>query len=273
MAERSGLERWLTPRVVLVGVVLLIVGAFALIPRSYTGDAVPPLTSYSANQYGSRGLLEIWQRLGWRVQRRLGPLYAPLDTSAVYLVLDPPLTLTTNEVRDLLEAVRRGASAVVVPRADTPLADSLHLAQSESTMMPYAALDSTQADEEPSDSAETDSTATDSASADTAASSASADSDSVASDDVDEDTFDTADPTELSVFWRYLTPTAPLPRDTAMFAAVRDRKHRVRPVVLGLPLGRGRLVVVADPRIFRNEIVRQGDAAVFDTRLIEWLTR
>ncbi|HEX6964443.1 MAG TPA: DUF4350 domain-containing protein [Gemmatimonadaceae bacterium] len=240
MASRGNIERWLTPRVVLIVAVLVVVGAVALMPRGYDGDAAPPLTSYSATVYGARGLFEILHRLGWRVQRRLVPLRAPLDTSAVYLVLDPPLPLTTNEVRDLLAAVRHGASAVVIPRAHTPLADSLHLAQSESTMMPYGVVDTTGRPD--------------------------------ARDSLD-DTLPARRPTSLSLFWRYLTPSAPLPRDTETFVAVYDRDNHVRPVVLGVRMGRGRLVVAADPLIFRNQIVRQGDAAVLDTRLIEWLTR
>ena len=248
MASRPG-DRLLSPRVVLVVTALFIVSIFALTPRSSAG----PLTSYSAGPYGSRGLLELLHRLGWRVERRLVPLAAPLDSSAIYVVLDPPLPLSTNEVRDLLAAVRRGASALVVPRPGTPLADSLHIAQSQRSMMPYMVLDTARRGQDTTDTT-----------TDAADSSAAARRDSVIAH---------ADMTALTVVWGYLTPSAPLPADAVTFVAVRDRKQRVRPVVLGIPFGRGRVVVAADPRIFRNGVVRAGDAAVLDTRLIEWLTR
>jgi hypothetical protein len=43
------------------------------------------------------------------------------------------------------------------------------------------------------------------------------------------------------------------------------------PTIAGLPFGRGRIVFVADPDLFRNAIVRNGDAAVQVVRLVEWL--
>ena len=248
MASRP-VDRVLAPRIALVVAALFIALIFVLTPNSSAG----PLTSYSAGPYGSRGLWELLHRLGWRVERRVVPLTAPLDTSAIYAVLDPPLPLSTNEVRDLLAAVRHGASALVVPHPNTPLADSLHIAQSQRPMMPYAVVDTTRRGE--------DATDTTAAAADSAA--------AVAQDTI----MGRVDMTALDVFWSYLNPSAPLPAGTVTFVAVHDRKEHVRPAVLGIPFGRGRLVVVADPRIFRNRVVRTGDAAVLDTRLIEWLTR
>lgn len=258
MADREFSERRLTPRVVLIVAALVIIAVFLGLSRSGAGDGVPPLTSYSANPYGSRGLMEVLHRLGWPVKRRTVPLRGRLDTAAVYLVLAPPLPLTTNEVRDLLGAVRNGASAVVVPRQHTPLADSLHLAQSDISMRAYAAIDTTTLRDEPADSSATNARTSD---------------DSAEAADADSDARITPSNTPLSVFWRYLGSTAPIPSNAVTFVAVRDHDGRARPVVLGVPLGRGRIVAVAEPRIFSNEVVREGDAAVLDTRLIEWLTR
>jgi hypothetical protein len=45
----------------------------------------------------------------------------------------------------------------------------------------------------------------------------------------------------------------------------------VEPVIVGLPMGRGRLVVAADPELFRNSEVRLGAPAERVVRLVEWL--
>lgn len=241
---RSGvLERWLTPRAALMVVVLLMLAIIALGPRLDGRDGSSQLTTYSSGPSGTRGLWQLLHQLGWRTGRRVVPLTGPLDTAAVYAVLAPPLPLTTNEVHTLLDAVRRGAGAIVVPRASTPLADSLHLEQSPASFIPYIIVDSTTPDADAADSSGDDA-----------------------------DAMARASNGALTALWYYFRQTAPLPAGTVTFLAVHDREHQARPAVLGMPLGRGRLVAVADPRIFRNALVRQGDAAVLDTRLVEWLT-
>lgn len=236
------LDRLLTLRAALIVVALLVASIIALGPRVPAGDTAPPLTTYSTGPYGARGLWQVLQRLGWHTERRLVPISEPLDTAAVYAVLDPPLRLTTNEVHTLLDAVRRGAGAIVVPTPHSALADSLHIEQSSPSFVPYVIVDSAQSVTDTADTTEDE--------ADAAAHAHSG---------------------ALRTLSHYLTLTAPLPEGAVTFVAVHGRKDGVRPAILGVPLGRGRLVVVADASVFRNAVVRAGDAAVLDTRLIEWL--
>jgi hypothetical protein len=47
----------------------------------------------------------------------------------------------------------------------------------------------------------------------------------------------------------------------------------VRPVVLGFPLARGRVLAMADPVLLRNDVVRRGDPGVLAVRALEWASR
>ena len=89
-----------------------------------TGDA--RLTSRSTEPQGAAALYELAGRLGWRPTRRIVDSIPLGDTTAVHLILDPPLAPSATETHEVLDRVRRGAGLVFVLGAG-PLADSLGL--------------------------------------------------------------------------------------------------------------------------------------------------
>jgi hypothetical protein len=70
-----------------------------------------------------------------------------------------------------------------------------------------------------------------------------------------------------------LTSRRSLPSDTVVFLGVMTTDKltmRERPSVLGLPLGRGRVVAVADPWIVRNQLLDEEELVVLPERMLEW---
>ena len=102
----------------------MLVLAVLLSPRG-GGESAAQLTSYSADPNGARGLHDLARRLGWQVERRITPFDRAVDPRATYLVLDPPVEMTGSEASRLLDAVRAGASLLLVAQRDSPLSDSL----------------------------------------------------------------------------------------------------------------------------------------------------
>jgi hypothetical protein len=61
-------------------------------------------------------------------------------------------------------------------------------------------------------------------------------------------------------------------RDTATGRVTADTTYAPRPVVLGYPLGRGRVVAIADPVMLRNAFLRDTPArGVIPVRALEWV--
>ena len=137
----AGSGRWLRPRYVLPLLLLLVVATVLLTPVASERRGDPRLTTHSAESQGAAAFYELAGRLGWRTSRRAVPFTAravagprvagaaagPLDSTAVYAVLDPPVDLSSAEAGALLAAVRRGAGLIVVLRRGSTLADSLRL--------------------------------------------------------------------------------------------------------------------------------------------------
>lgn len=60
------------------------------------------------------------------------------------------------------------------------------------------------------------------------------------------------------------------PDDATTFLTI-ETTEGTEPVIVGLPTGRGRMVVAGDAGLFRNSELRTGDPAVRVVRIIEWL--
>jgi hypothetical protein len=125
LQSRHPLDRILRPQVTLAVLATVLVLGVLFSPSHDPDQDVPLLTTRSSEGRGARGLYEVVDRLGWHVERRDTPLRGDLDTTAAYLILDPPVDLTGSEVGAVLAAVRRGAGLIVVPLRNTPLADSI----------------------------------------------------------------------------------------------------------------------------------------------------
>ena len=241
---------------------LVVVLAISVLLAPTTGrQGDERLTTLSTTAQGAQGLAELLQRLGWEVVRdSAAPAAAPLDPDAVYAVLDPPEQLTGREVHRYLDAVRAGAGLLVVvgDRGD-PFADSLGVARGSGGARMRI------------------------------------DSATVRGCPAREKTFGISWP-QGAVYSYWLVPFRPLRGDTVHFHAVsrpltrRERREaglrdidvamvesdttrRPAPAAIGMPLGRGRVVALADPDWLRNDVLRvcRWHAGVQAARMAQWL--
>ena len=189
------------------------------------------LTTYASDPGGARGFLETTRRLGWPTTQLLDRFEGPLDSAVIYAILRPPVPLTSGEVSAVLDAVRRGAGLLLVPTMGTAFGDSLGILTLPAPPFGVTAVDST--------------------------------------------AWDTLG-VEASAQWPLMVfrPTEDAPPDLITFLSVRAREvenDSIRPVVLGIPLGRGRIVMMAHGSILANVQLRSETNAILPIRMLEWL--
>jgi hypothetical protein len=220
---------FLTPKRVFLAVALLLFVAvlFAPEPQSLTEAA---LSSYGTDPGGARGLHDVLDRLGFTVERRLRPMRDSLERDRLYVVLDPPIPLTAAEVHLLLDAVRNGASLLVVPSLGSRVADSLHVVPAPEVLRRGARPDTT-----------------------------------TVMRGYARTVLRSPSRSDSSTVFR-------LPAGGVIFLSV-DTRRGTQPVVVGVALGRGRVVIAADRELLRNSSIRAGEEAVRAVRMIEWLQR
>ena len=114
--------------VALAAVLTLIVLAAVLTPEMVGGRAGDSrLTTYSASAQGARLFYELASRLGWRVARWTRGGMIDADRRTIVGVLSPVEPLGAVETHNLLEHVRAGAGLIYVMDSGSPLDDSLHV--------------------------------------------------------------------------------------------------------------------------------------------------
>ncbi len=239
MAERRGLDSLLAPRRIflLIAVVLTITLVVAPWPTEQDSTA---LSSYDATPAGARGFYEILDRLGQPVERRLEAMRDTLDPDALYVVLEPAIPMTVSEVHRLLEAVRDGARLLALPAAESRLADSLEVRRVAVVHENGVAANGRVVPR-------------------------------------------TGPAQAFGVGWvRWVLrgagtedeDSAPtyVPPSAAVTLLSLDTRRGPEPMVVGLPYGRGRVVIAAEPDLFRNSTVREDDGSVRIVRFVEWLT-
>jgi len=239
MAERTA-SKWLRPRVVLPALIAIVVITGILSPagEDVTGRT---LSTRSRAINGSHGLRDILDRLGWKTDERIVPFEGTLDSNTTYVILGTPIDPSGTEIHALLEAVRRGANAVVVPERGSALADSIGLQQSQ---MSYVSL-------RPS-------------------------SDSLLGESDQVDTVSEAFGTlNARSFHKYLEGTPASDSDTvgawpqtATTLLYVHAKHE-HPEIAILPMKRGAVVAIADPSFLRNDVLRRIAGAVLAVRVFE----
>ena len=269
MADRT-LDKLLRPRVVFPALILLLVLAVVLSPGEGEAEHSLRLSTHGTGEWNAKGLYDVLKLLGRNVSQREIPMRAPLDSAAVYFVLQPPEDPSAREASALLDAVRRGASLVTVAEPGGPLTDSIRIEStfargfgamraSPDTLYGVEHTDhggyGAGGGSEPEDSARRESlSARERARAFLAQSRGE----------------------NARSFHEYLRPTTAsdtdstrvFPSDTVtLLSAKLLRSH---PVVMGRAIGRGRVVVIADGSFLRNGIMSRGDAAVLLVRLLAW---
>ncbi len=223
-------ERLLSPKVAWPVLLVALIGLVLLTP---TGDLKPydrsgPLTTKSTTASGAQGFYEMARRLGWPVTRQQEPFAEPLDSSKVYLVLDPPMPLTAGETHALLDGVRRGAGLVYVANIGSELDDSLHVRVAAGNAGPMIRPVATETAE------------------------------SCPAHDPGAPAVNFFAFVGDSVQLNSLSETRAWPEDTTTFVAVRPLSHVPNRSVaaVGYPLGAGRVVLLSDPDMLRNDVIR-----------------
>jgi Domain of unknown function (DUF4350) len=219
-------DRLLSPRVALPVLAAVLVLTFLVAPtREITPfDRSGPLTTTSTAPAGAQGLYEVAQGLGWPVARRRKPFAERLDSNRVYLVLDPPVTPLAAEVHALLDAVRRGAGLIYIASMSSQMDDSLHIHPGGgNTMVPLTDRPDLVEPCPPRDAGAPAIT-----------------------------WFDD------SVHLYSLARTRAWPDDTTLFVTVEsDTSRKVKvPAAVGVRFGNGRIVMLSDPDLLRNDVIR-----------------
>lgn len=238
MPEQRRFDALLAPRRVFLLLAAAVLFALLFAPFSADDDEAGTLSSYSATPGGARGLHELLDRLGLDVQRRLEPMRDSLDPNAAYLILEPSVPLTSSEVHRLLEAVRAGARLLAVPALQSRLADSLGVARAPELPENAAPSPGERRVFVPQDSTRT-----------------------------------------FGPGWVRWVLRAPgddedavyLPPEGATVLLSLHTEHGSEPMVVGMPFGNGRVVVAAEPGLFRNSTLRVHPGAIRAVRYLEWL--
>ena len=235
-------EWWTRPAVVLPLVATIVVLVALLTPQASSGRfGDPRLSSHLAGSLGARVLADMAQRLGWQVVKR-DTLPAPdaADGRTIHAVLAPVTPVTPSEAHRYLEAVRAGDAMLLVLERRTPLADSLGVA-------PFSRGGVLQRDEVPQRTCTGRRGRTPPLWAD-------------------------GKVHLLGVRWRRPEPSGQI----RWGSLVRDEVGGpARPgyAAVGFPFGNGRIVVVADPDLLRNDVLRHcpWGADVISVQMLEWL--
>lgn len=122
-------EWWTRPATVLPLVATIVVLVALFSPQAASGRfGDPRLSSHLAGSLGARVLADLSTRLGWRVVQR-DSVAAPRTTDGrtIHAVLAPSVPLTASEAHQYLSAVRAGDALLVVLDRPSVLADSLHV--------------------------------------------------------------------------------------------------------------------------------------------------
>jgi uncharacterized protein DUF4350 len=246
---------------ILAAVATLIVLAALLTPeqqQARSGDQ--RLTSRSTGTNGAGLFYDLAGRLGWRVSRRVADTLGATGPRAIHAVLWPAADVRMTEAHALLEHVRQGGALLLVIGEGGALEDSLHVAHGAGgtgALGPGSGLD--------------------------------------VSIDPDDETEHTGDceavpadrtaglpmwPSQQMLLYSLVWRRAPPPnRVTFMTTAQRALgtsrgAPRIEPAAVGFPYGLGRIVVISDPDLLRNDVLRRCGwrADVVAIRMLEYLS-
>ncbi len=219
---------------------------------------------------------DLARRLGWTVRDVDAPLTAPLDTSTTYLIFAGPTPMPTAERVAVLTAVRGGAGLLVAPNSDGEfeLLDSLGLRTATPGTVELTPLGNCAAETDPlaalrvrtrmqtfSTKPATDSSARGLVPFPAHALTLLSSEVRVASSGDKGESESDSDSTGVDTSHTSKTSNAPA-------------KHESQPTIVAFPLGRGRVVALADPDVLRTDQMRncaQG-SALSVVRSLEYLT-
>lgn len=252
MSEDTNPLRGSRVALILIGVLLIVIASALLTPQPVEqgreGDQ--RLSSRLAGAQGARLLYELTDRLGWSVLQR-DSAALPVDGRGrtIHAVLSPTMPMTARETHHLLERVRGGDALLYVLTSEAgSMEDSLRVrtAASGSLVVPAPVLRGARECGKGRDGA-------------------------------------------VPLWWDWeaelfqLRWRGPQPPGLTVFARVRTVELRRRrstggtlpATAAGFPYGKGRIVLVADPDLLRNDVVRvcAYRADLVAVRALEYLSR
>jgi hypothetical protein len=254
-AEAGRRSKLLRPQVALPVIAAAVIVVALLTPEQTggrTGDS--RLTSNSTEPQGASALYELGGRLGWRTSRRDADSIPLGDTTAVQVVLDPVITPSAIETHQILDRVRRGAGLIFV-LGGGPLADSLGMGSRVPRTGTVIGVSQILV----------------------GSSGTLVSPDSASCPDRDEGFLTAGLP-----FWPdrqthilALRTKGAEPAGSRTLAAVKTVSGfagNELPAAIGFPLGRGRVVLAADPDLFRNDVLRvcRWGADIAAVRMLEY---
>ncbi len=234
-------EWWTRPGVVLPIVATVAIFVALLTPQAAQGRfGDSRLSTHLAGSMGARVFADVSKRLGWRVvQRDSQSMPVATQGKTIHALLAPVVPVTSQEAHAYLEAVRGGDALLLVLNERTPLSDSLHVTHfARGGLLPrYNAV--------------------------------------------------TGECAQKLDFTPPLWPDGKVhlfglrwlrgpPELREVFASLDgDDTGPAYPgdAAVGFPYGRGRIVVVADPDLLRNDVLRRcaWGVDVIAVRMLEWL--
>jgi hypothetical protein len=250
---RTRLRRRITLAV--LGSVIVIV---ALLTPEATGGRTgdPRLTSRSTQPQGAAAFYDLAGRLGWLPSRRTADSIPLGDTSAVHLILDPPVAPSAAETHEVLDRVRRGAGLIFV-LGSGPLADSLGLGSRMSRPGAGSVIGASQLLVSTAGTLVADSVERCEGRGETVLSAGLP-------------FWPDRQTHILALEWKGAQPAGA--RALAFVRTVNGIAGNEVPAVVGFPLERGRVVVAADPDLLRNDVLRvcRWGAGVAAVRMLEY---
>jgi hypothetical protein len=233
-------EWWSRPGVVLPIVAAIVLLLALLTPQPSLGRMGDPrLSTHLAGSLGARALYETAQRFGFHVARRDNegaPSAREQRGQTIHAVLGPAMPISGPEAHAYLDAVRGGDALLLVFDGRNALSDSLGLWRTTSGILYRAADDSTTCRRR-----------------------------------------DYVPPLWMDgrVHLYGLRWLRGAPADTVTLAALEPdaAAKGVGVAASGFALGQGRVVVIPDPDLLRNDVLRRCEwgADVVAMRMLEWL--
>ncbi|PYP80630.1 MAG: hypothetical protein DMD35_04025 [Gemmatimonadetes bacterium] len=238
-ASLPRVEWWTRPRVVLPLVAALVVFVALITPQANggrTGDQ--RLSTHLSGAMGAKLLYATADRLGWHVaQRDSQPMPSGATGTTIHAVLAPPIEITPAEAHGYLDAVRGGDALLLVLDERNALADSLGVRHAGGGQLAPAAPDT-------------------------------------AGCPSGRSLIPPLWPDGRVHLWS-IRWTRRAPADRTRLVSVRPDlgTAAASEAAVGFALGRGRVAIVSDPDLLRNDVIRRCDwgADVRVVRVLEWL--